>query len=194
MKKEHIYNNPEFGDDTEQWFTYPKLYTEMVSKFPSGSTFVEVGAFKGKSSSYMAVEIENAKKDIKFFVVDIWNYTVNNLGDEVDVYNLYLNNIKPVKNYITPLKEGSIDASKMFADNSIDFVFLDAGHEYEDLIADMNAWYPKVKKGGVIAGHDYYPDQPTWGGVSRAVNDMFKAGEVDNLSYYPDNCFIVYKK
>ncbi len=193
MKKEHIYNQPQFGDDTEQWFTYPKLYTEMVRKFPSGSTFVEVGAFKGKSSSYMAVEIANSKKQIDFFVVDIWNYTVDNYGKEVDVYDLYTQNIAPVKKYIKPLKMGSVNAAEKFADSSIDFLFLDAGHEYEDLFSDMDAWYSKVKSGGIIAGHDYYPDNPTWGGVYTAMNDMLKSGRIDNLDYYPDDCFIIYK-
>lgn len=194
MKKEHIYNRPEFGDETEQWFTYPKLYTEMVNTFPSDSTFVEVGAFKGKSSSYMAVEIANSKKKIDFYVVDIWSYTVDHFGGEVDVYDLYLKNTNPVKKYIKPLKMNSVKASKQFADNSIDFLFLDAGHEYEDLFTDIDAWYSKVKPGGIVAGHDYYPENPSWGGVYAAMNDMLADGTIPNLAYYPDDCFIIYKK
>jgi hypothetical protein len=42
------------------------------------------------------------------------------------------------------------------------------------VIADIVAWYPKVKQGGVISGHDY----PTWEGVKKAVNEYFKRGEI----------------
>ena len=59
---EHIYNQLNFGED---WFTYPNLYSDMVKKFPSGSKFVEVGSWKGKSSSYITVEIINSNKNIK---------------------------------------------------------------------------------------------------------------------------------
>ncbi len=62
----HTYKNLNFGED---WFTYPDLYKEMVEKFDN-SIFVKIGSWKGKSSSYMATEIANSKKNIKFFCVD----------------------------------------------------------------------------------------------------------------------------
>lgn len=62
---EHFYQN--IGED---WFTYPNLYKEMVEKSSNGSLFVEVGSWKGRSASFMAVEILNSKKDIKFDCVD----------------------------------------------------------------------------------------------------------------------------
>ena len=45
---EHIYQQLQFGED---WFTYPEFYKQMVERFSSGSKFVEVGCWKGKSSS-----------------------------------------------------------------------------------------------------------------------------------------------
>lgn len=65
----------------------------------------------------------------------------------------------------------SLDAAAMFADASIDFVYIDGAHEYDDLKADIIAWGPKVKNGGIIAGDDYgvgqYPD------VKRVVDEIF---------------------
>lgn len=63
----HIYTGNEFGED---WFSYANLYSEMVNRFPSGSHFFEIGSWKGKSSAYMAVEIVNSGKDIKFDCID----------------------------------------------------------------------------------------------------------------------------
>jgi hypothetical protein len=64
---EHFYKN--IGED---WMDFQELYSEMVNYFPDNSHFVEVGSWKGRSASYMAVEILNSKKRIKFDCVDTW--------------------------------------------------------------------------------------------------------------------------
>ena len=180
----HICQNPEFG---EEWFSYPDLYKSMVEKFPSGSKFVEVGSWKGKSSAYMAVEIANSNKNIEFYCVDIWESSLEyeNHEETSMLYEIFLNNMKPVESYYTPLKMKSLDAVSRFGDHSLDFVFIDASHEYENVKADIIAWLPKIKPGGVLAGHDYYVDGPDWKpGVKRAVNEEFSEFE----SKY--NCWI----
>jgi hypothetical protein len=52
----------------------------------------------------------------------------------------------------------SVEAAKQFEDGYFDFVYIDANHTYESVTADLNAWYPKVREGGMIAGHDYHND------------------------------------
>lgn len=54
------------------------------------------------------------------------------------------------------IKEYSIDAVKRFKDESLDFVYIDANHEYSFVIYDISMWSKKVRKGGIISGHDYY--------------------------------------
>jgi predicted O-methyltransferase YrrM len=49
----------------------------------------------------------------------------------------------------------SVEAAENFDDNSMDFVFLDADHSYESVKADITAWWPKIKPGGWLCGHDY---------------------------------------
>jgi predicted O-methyltransferase YrrM len=67
----------------------------------------------------------------------------------------------------------------MFADESIDFVYIDASHEYDDLVADIKAWLPKLNKGGIMAGDDYgvgvHPD------VKRAVDELFPFAQKEGL-------------
>jgi hypothetical protein len=48
-------------------------------------------------------------------------------------------------------------------------VYIDANHNYENVKADINAWYPKVKKNGLIGGHDYQPELP---GLRQAVDKL----------------------
>lgn len=177
----HIYNEPQFG---ENWFTYPSLYTRMVDRFSDGSIFVEVGSWKGKSSSYMAVEIANSNKKIEFYCVDTWKGSVEHqpggifyTQDLDKLFDVFTENMKPVKDYYKPIRMSSIEASKTFEDGSLDFVFIDASHEYEDVKNDINAWLPKVKKGGVLSGHDY-------GYVRRAVDESIKANPIEGDCWF----------
>lgn len=51
-------------------------------------------------------------------------------------------------------KQGK-DAAALFEDNSLDFIYVDADHKYEAVKADIATWYPKLKPGGILCGHDY---------------------------------------
>lgn len=55
------------------------------------------------------------------------------------------------------LRTDSVVASTLFADGSLDFVYLDTFHDTWHITRDIAAWYPKVRQGGLFAGHDYVP-------------------------------------
>jgi cephalosporin hydroxylase len=162
---------PQFG---ENWFDYPSFYSFIVKKFESGSHFVEIGSWKGKSSSYMAVEIANSGKNIKFDCVDTWLGSPEHIHDNYvktnTLYELFLNNMKPVSNYFSAIRKSSEEASKLYDDKSLDFVFIDAEHSYESVTNDIKLWEPKIKTGGIIAGHDY---SCSWPAVTKAVDDYY---------------------
>lgn len=158
----------------ENWFDYEDLYSELVNNAKSGAHFVEVGTWKGRSACYMAVEIVNSGKKIQFDCVDTWQPVATEKGipEElyIELYGTFLQNIAPVAEYITPVRAVSWEGAALYADESLDAVFIDAAHDYESVTKDLKAWYPKVKKGGIFAGHDYRQDC----GVFDAVNDFFK--------------------
>ena len=154
------------------------LYKKMVSRFDSGSHFVEVGAFLGRSAVFMAVEIINSGKNIKFDCVDHWEGSEeHNDNDEVKIERLYedfLENIKPVKGIINPIRANSIEASKLYKLNSLDFVFIDASHDTDSVKADLTYWMPRVKENGVIAGDDINNE-----GVANVVKWFFDNEKLD---------------
>lgn len=177
---EHFYYR--LGQD---WFTYPNLYKRMVLHFPSGSHFVEVGSWKGRSACYMAVEIHNSGKNILFDCVDTWDGSDEHKDPSLNtyeplllnkdgLYNEFLKNIEPVKHIITPVRLTSVAASSRYVDGSLDFVFIDAAHDYDNVKNDILHWKNKITPGGRIAGHDYdYPD------VSRAVHEIFSRADIE---------------
>lgn len=86
---------------------------------------------------------------------------------------------KRLSNYagrMTKMKMTSAEASEKFEDASLDLVFIDADHSYAAVKRDIELWLPKVKPGGILAGHDYdntekYGDR--FKGVDRAVKERF---------------------
>lgn len=70
---------------------------------------------------------------------------------------------------VIPISGYSIESASRFSDLFFDLVFIDANHTYEYVKADVEAWLPKIKKGGTIAGHDYGLE----GGVKQAVDELF---------------------
>lgn len=162
--------------DSPKWFTSPGLYSQFVQQCPDGGTIVEVGCWKGMSSAYLTVEVINSGKQIKVYCVDTWLGN-DEIGVDADmakgtVYQKFLANMRPVEGRYTPLKMTSIQGSKLFEDNSIDIVFIDASHHYVDVRDDIIHWLPKVKLGGILSGHDIQlPD------VKRAVSELLPAAK-----------------
>lgn len=71
----------------------------------------------------------------------------------------------------------SVEASRIIRDESLDFVFIDAGHDYESVKPDLEHFCKKVRKGGLISGHDYRGKSklPGYFGVKLAVNEYAKS-------------------
>ncbi len=67
------------------------------------------------------------------------------------------------------LRDTSLNAVDHFKERELDFVFIDANHNYGYVIADLRAWYPKIRGGGIIAGDDY---ATVWPGVPQAINQF----------------------
>lgn len=174
-------------NDIQGWFNYPKTFDFLLSKIPDGGTFVECGAWLGKSSSYLC---DKAQDRVNIFIIDTWLGSENELDTShslvktTDVYSLFLENMGDRS--FTPIKKTSIEAARDFTDSSCDVVFIDMDHRYEAVKQDIQTWFPKVKSNGYIAGHDYTSD---WQGVIDSVNEIFGQENILNI----DTCWI-YKK
>jgi cephalosporin hydroxylase len=176
---------PHFYTKIQGWFNYQELYHEIVKELPDNSHIVELGAWKGCSTAFLAVEIINSGKNIKLDVVDTWKGSIDEIGHQTDpdmikyngdIFPLFMENIDPVKHVINPIQLPTEEAYKLYADKSLDFVFLDANHSYACVKEDIKNWLPKVKAGGVFAGHDW--NHISWPGVVQAVKESFALDKI----------------
>jgi predicted O-methyltransferase YrrM len=94
-----------------------------------------------------------------------------------NIKNMFVKNIQPYGNRVEFIQASSEEVFDQFADNYLDYVFIDGEHSYESVAKDIKNYYNKVKTGGIIAGHDY-----SWPGVQHAVFE-FIADKNINLQF-----------
>lgn len=166
---EHYYKEVPSG-----WFNYENVYLEAIERAPNDkpSLFVELGVWFGQSMCFAGVEIINSNKPIKLHGIDSFlrgdQPSSDSPVDEIR-YSEALRYTDPVKDYIKIIKADTYDGSLLYEDETIDFLFIDANHTYEGVLKDLVSWYPKVKKGGMVCGHDY---ELYWSGVVQAVDEF----------------------
>lgn len=111
---------------------------------------VEVGSYKGE----FAKEILK-KWNGKLYLIDIWNNHSFNQDDYINIIKNCTDNISSNEERCFMIRSTSSNAVELFNDQSLDFVYIDANHKYEYVKQDLELWFPKLRKGGVFAGHDY---------------------------------------
>jgi len=166
------------------WFNHQAAYDYLLANMPKDGTFVELGAWLGKSSSYLCDKATGQN----IFIVDTWKgspnelTTTHKLATKQDIYKLFVENMGD-RNY-TAIKATSKAAARKFKAESLDVVFIDLTHTYEAVKEDIKLWLPKVKKGGYIAGDDYHEN---WKGVIQAVDELLPHAT------FIDDCWIYQK-
>lgn len=145
----------------------------IIPQIPNNYTWVELGSWTGKSTAYCCVELINSKKVGKFYCVDTWEGSKEHVNLDIVKTNklndIFLKNIATIKDYVEPIQSISWEAANKFNNNSIDFCYVDAGHSYQCVINDINAWWPKIKPGSYFGGDDYTKG---WPGVQLAVQEF----------------------
>lgn len=171
------------------WFDFEDVYHEAVERTPREGAMVEVGCWKGKSLCHLLELAKKADKGIDIFGVDHFKGSIDQpeLVAEAQAKDIRAECFKNVKAMNYPggcaiVTMPSVEAAKEFKDRSLDFVFLDASHDYQSVCSDIKAWLPKVKTGGILSGHDY--DETTDPGVPRAVKACLPKFEIKGRCWW----------
>lgn len=123
---------------------------------------VEVGVCVGSNAAEILVGLQ----PWRIYLVDTWlpYFEYNTLQDKTKEYERCVNLFKG-NPQVHIQRMTSIDASKTHPDKHFDFVYIDANHEYDSVMLDIKSWWPKVKIGGFLCGHD-----ANYQSVNDAVN------------------------
>lgn len=133
---------------------------------------VEVGVEKGKYTEVLC------KAGLEVYAIDPWKaykgYREHVSQEKLDgFYQETIERLQQYKAHI--IRELSVEASYSFDDESLDFVYLDANHTFVHIAQDLDAWTRKVKKGGVVSGHDYRRYGGKYGREACHVKDVVDA-------------------
>lgn len=165
-----------------RWHEMPVLFRDLG--FKKG---VEVGVYKGRFSRTLC----KGNPELELTGVDAWavygdykDYKVDDLCNKA----FEEAKARTGKYNVKLIRAFSMDAVKIFEDESLDFVFIDANHDYEHVVEDIAAWSKKVRKGGLVVGHDYFKNPELNFGVMEAVDGWCSAYNIKPLFLWRDKC------
>jgi predicted O-methyltransferase YrrM len=147
-----------FSEDEGRWYA-------RFARLLRGGTFVEVGCWKGRSTSFVG-PVCNAN-GTRLVCVDHFAGSHDMLRDRYaatlaaeDVEETFRANMRALGIVVELLVEPSVDAARRFAEGTVDRVFLDGAHDAASVTQDLAAWAPRLTSDGVLAGHDYDHKHP----------------------------------
>ena len=168
------------------------------------TTAIEIGVKGGNFALYFLKSWKTLKK---YHLVDLWahqkNYIDGSNGNDAShekMYDRTKRRLKPWEDKTEFHRMLSTEAAKDFEKESIDFIYIDARHDYCGVMEDIEHYWPILKPGGIMAGHDYNDNieigtSQDWGlcqdgtrnemAVKGAVNDFFvPKGYTISVTYY----------
>ena len=176
--------------EIDGWFTWRAAQEEAVNRFGDGSRFVEVGTYLGRSLCSLGQLVERSGKRITVIGVDTcrgsgpegWRGQDYHAGAVQEGGGTFAGALHKnlldcgFGDVIQLIIADSVSAAGLFSPTSLDWVHLDARHDYASVKADIEAWLPKIKNGGWLSGDDY--EEEKWPGVVSAVGDVLPGAEL----------------
>ncbi|HEX6712899.1 MAG TPA: class I SAM-dependent methyltransferase [Thermoleophilaceae bacterium] len=158
---------------------------ELLNRRGLTRTGAEIGVKAGKFSAWLLTEWKGSRLiSIDPWLEDAPDAYVDTANVPQDQHERFYEETKarlaPFGKRSEIWRLTSVDAAAQVADGSLDFAYIDARHDYESVLEDLEAWFPKVRAGGIFAGHDYATGHFPQGdfGVKKAVDEFFAARSI----------------
>jgi hypothetical protein len=176
-----------------------EFYSDAVGHFDN-CAFAEIGVYYGRSVIFLGGEIKRQQKDIKVYAVDTWAGNADDPHDLLyrgeidkdggDIYDTFLKNLRDagVDDVVVPIRKLSHEAATLFKDGEMSLVFLDGRHDLEGVRTDIDSWWPRVREGGWLSGHDF---NWRWPDVVKGVGEFSES--TDHHLNVRDNVWKVVK-
>lgn len=153
---------------------------DLVPRLPDGPVLgAEIGVFRG----LMSEALLSLRPDLTLIMVDSWagHAQPRHSRSQAEVRAEAERRVAPYGDRARIVQGDSLEVAGTVEDGSLDFAFIDADHAYEAVAADIRAWRPKVKPGGLLCGHDYHErwTEERGYGVVQAVDEAVQANGWD---------------
>lgn len=193
-----------YGQDMQGWGSQHAYLAEAIRQ-RTPKTVVEVGVWKGGSTIFMASILKELQLDAAVIAVDTWLGAWDHYIDETWLPSLgfefgqptlmrkFMSNVLAagVDNLVIPVALDSLNAAEMLRirEISADVIHIDGGHDYKAVRADLDAWWPLLRPGGLLIGDDYYHDG-SWPGVRQAFDEFLLAKALPPCEFAAGKCKI----
>lgn len=165
-----------FFESLGGWFAFQAAFERLLRWLPSDapSTVVELGVWLGRSTAFLGVEILNSGKPVTLVAIDHFAGSPELMEDAalLTLEATCRQNLQPIMDALGErfrlITGDSAGSAALFAEGSVDAVWIDAAHEQDAVAADIDAWWSKLRVGGVMGGDDYGME-----GVRAAVRERF---------------------
>jgi len=169
---------------------------EVIRALGTNLVGCELGTHVGTSAIYLLEHVENIHTHICIDPYISYN-DAPGMAMPQDFYD-YVKSVWDKNRELYPerilfIHDTSDAASNMIEDSSLDYVFVDGNHSYEFTLRDLENYWPKVKPGGLISGHDY--NTVGWFGVNEAVKEFMQKNNLHDVLQLSKsrNCYWIYK-
>lgn len=164
---------PEPGGETAQPSTGLRVMPDILRELKDRMELPEwlnrhsltgAGAEIGVMHGGFAEHVLKAWKGERYYMVDLWARqsaeVYREKTDDIDYEAKYRDCVAIAGRFpiVKIIRKLSVEAAAEIPDGSLDWVFIDANHSYRAVLEDMDAWWPKLKSGGLLSGHDYNHD------------------------------------
>lgn len=166
---------------TKQSLGLVDLCDWVKSQIQGSIRMAEIGVYSGESATIFLANLPVQR----YFAIDSWSPDVPGVTDDPlfpkapisEAEEVFDERAKDHGGVIVKMKMLSMEAAKHIEDGFLDMVYIDADHHYEAVKADIIAFKPKVRNGGILSGHDY---TGAWAHtVGRAVDEVFGKNAVN---------------
>ena len=154
-----------------------KASRDTIAEFCAEMNFNEGAEIGVRAGTFSKIFLD-MNPNLHMRCIDSWlPYSRVGTQERQDAYyQMCLEILAPYKERVDIIKMSSQEALSVVPDDSLDFVYIDAMHDFDNVIMDLIGWNKKVKRGGIISGHDYYNFYN--GGVITAVDAYVKAHNI----------------
>jgi len=172
----------------------PDLLVIEIGVWKGGSTIAMANRMREQGFGGVVLSVDTWLGSVEHWVQPEWTPHLGLAHGYPSIQRKFMANVidSGLEQFVVPLPTDSINASEIAKHYALqaDIIHIDAGHDYASVMADLRAWWPVLRSGGLYIGDDYHDEGIHWPGVYEAHNDFFAELGLSGLEFIGGKCRI----